>query len=544
MGEVPAAGGRRGRRGQAHAHLAGTSRRVDPARPRAPARARRGPPGGGRARATHDDGRAAAARPATTGSSGDARLRAPAVGGIRDVPAPDDVARDYLLLASASTSTCPGPSTATSAPPSSRRTVDMEQLRSPARLAEDAAALRAAPRRRGPRAAIAATGSTSSWSRSRPWPGSRPASRSRTSTRSRAASRSRPERRPDARFEPAAASSTTLLPGDRHARRPAGRRGRAPGPSRPTASRPSSTSLVAAVPGSRRAPLFGLPDGRGPARLARPRPAVVRLQLVRRRLPLARRPQPRPPDPAARPRRHRRPRDVPGAPPRARAQGAGARRGARPPRGGDPAHQHARVPDLRGPRATSARVRASRRTRCPACSSSWRRSPGCRWPSDRGALRDGRDARTAADRATCARSLAEARVNAALMLHEDGAAAGTGDRLPRRGRADWTRTSAAKRLEFIAHPLWRLYDLRLHRGRGAAAAAGSTPCRAADAWRGSGGCSASSSTPPAIRAETAGGGGSGGPAAGVGPDRATGSARRRCAARLVGRRDACHRPRA
>ena len=59
----------------------------------------------------------------------------------------------------------------------------------PARLADDAAALRGRLAGEVADAATGATGWTSSWSRSRRWPGCGPARRSRTSSRSRGASR-------------------------------------------------------------------------------------------------------------------------------------------------------------------------------------------------------------------------------------------------------------------------------------------------------------------------------------------------------------------
>jgi hypothetical protein len=65
-----------------------------------------------------------------------------AVGGTRTVPAPDPVARDYLLLALRLDQLLPGTVDAFFGPAELKAQVDMEQLRSPVRLAEDAAALR------------------------------------------------------------------------------------------------------------------------------------------------------------------------------------------------------------------------------------------------------------------------------------------------------------------------------------------------------------------------------------------------------------------
>lgn len=76
-------------------------------------------------------------------TAGAARERTPAVGGERSVPAPDPVARDYLLLALRLDQHIPGLVDGYFGPASLKAQVDMEQLRLPARLADDAAALRA-----------------------------------------------------------------------------------------------------------------------------------------------------------------------------------------------------------------------------------------------------------------------------------------------------------------------------------------------------------------------------------------------------------------
>ena len=68
--------------------------------------------------------------------------RVPAVGGTRDVPAPDDVARDYLLLGLRLDQHLPGTVDGYFGPAELKARVDMEPLRPPARLAEDALALR------------------------------------------------------------------------------------------------------------------------------------------------------------------------------------------------------------------------------------------------------------------------------------------------------------------------------------------------------------------------------------------------------------------
>ena len=69
--------------------------------------------------------------------------RTPAVGGVREVPVPDAIARDYLLLALRLDQHVPGTVDGYFGPASLKAQADMEQLRSPARLAEDAVALRA-----------------------------------------------------------------------------------------------------------------------------------------------------------------------------------------------------------------------------------------------------------------------------------------------------------------------------------------------------------------------------------------------------------------
>ena len=69
--------------------------------------------------------------------------RTTAVGGVREVPVPDAIARDYLLLALRLDQHVPGTVDGYFGPASLKAQADMEQLRSPARLAEDAGALRA-----------------------------------------------------------------------------------------------------------------------------------------------------------------------------------------------------------------------------------------------------------------------------------------------------------------------------------------------------------------------------------------------------------------
>jgi hypothetical protein len=66
----------------------------------------------------------------------------PAVGGTRTVPPPDRIARDYLLLALRLDQHVPGLVDGYFGPADLKATVDTEQLRSPARLRDDTAALR------------------------------------------------------------------------------------------------------------------------------------------------------------------------------------------------------------------------------------------------------------------------------------------------------------------------------------------------------------------------------------------------------------------
>ncbi len=70
------------------------------------------------------------------------RARTPAVGGVRGVPVPDPVARDYLLLALRLDQHLPGTVDGYFGPADLKAQVDIGQLRPLARLADDAAALR------------------------------------------------------------------------------------------------------------------------------------------------------------------------------------------------------------------------------------------------------------------------------------------------------------------------------------------------------------------------------------------------------------------
>jgi len=66
----------------------------------------------------------------------------PALGGIRSVQAPDPIARDYLLLALRLDQRLPGLVDGYFGPGDLKAQVDMEQLRAPARLRDDARTLR------------------------------------------------------------------------------------------------------------------------------------------------------------------------------------------------------------------------------------------------------------------------------------------------------------------------------------------------------------------------------------------------------------------
>ena len=225
--------------------------------------------------------------------------RVPAMGGTRTVPAPDAVARDYLLLALRLDQHIPGLVDGYFGPADLKAQVDMEQGRSPARLRDDAADLRERlaaevaedDRRAWLDAQLVALETQAAALAGEPlpyldhvarcfaYPAAPPPGR-RVRRRGRGHRRAAPRRRAltdrldawDRRFEIAT---------DRLPRGPRLAGGAVPGACRDD------------VRAARR---------RGPAGVPRPRPAVVRLQLVRRRPPLAGRHQHGP----ARPRRRAR----------------------------------------------------------------------------------------------------------------------------------------------------------------------------------------------------------------------------------------------
>ncbi|HEY4188809.1 MAG TPA: hypothetical protein VGM28_00180 [Candidatus Limnocylindrales bacterium] len=138
--------------------------------------------------------------------------RVPAVGGTRDVPAPDDVARDYILLGLRLDQHLPGTVDGYFGPAELKARVDMEQLRSPARLAADATGLRARlatevpdpDRRAWLDAQLIALETLARVAAADPVPYLDQVERCLAL---------RPERRPDAAFEAAARDLDALLPG-------------------------------------------------------------------------------------------------------------------------------------------------------------------------------------------------------------------------------------------------------------------------------------------------------------------------------------------
>ncbi len=137
-GESVASGGRR-RAGQG-------GRRARPGpfrRPVGGRRARRPRPAGARGGGPPRRGRAPAASPPAGEDAAMSNPRTPAVGGARNVRVPDLVARDYLLLALRLDRHIPGLVDGYFGPADLKDLVDAEQPRSPARLVEEAATLRA-----------------------------------------------------------------------------------------------------------------------------------------------------------------------------------------------------------------------------------------------------------------------------------------------------------------------------------------------------------------------------------------------------------------
>ena len=247
-----------------------------------------------------------------------AEPRVPAVGGTRTVPEPDAIASDYLLLGLRLDQHVPGLIDAYYGPASLKAQVEIEPKRSPAALRDDAASLRArvaeeidAPdRRTWLTAQLVALEAQAARARRRP-AAVRGARRAGLRLRAAAASRTR-------LFDAAPRRSTSCSrDGDRGARIDAWD---ASLEIPEVACRRWSTGCSSGSMHARAA-LFGLPPGERLSVSLRPQPAVVRLQLVRRRAPVAGRRQHGPPDAAAGVRPHRRPRGVSRAPPRARLEG-------------------------------------------------------------------------------------------------------------------------------------------------------------------------------------------------------------------------------
>jgi hypothetical protein len=191
-----------------------------------------------------------AARPATE--------TVPAVGGMHEVPVPDPVARDYILLALRLDQHIPGLVDGYFGPASLKAQVDMEQLRSPARLAEDAAVLRdrvsgevpEPDRRDWLDAQLLALETQAAARASSPLPYLEHVTR---------CFQWAPRRRPDARFESAAAELDGLLPGEG----PVAARLQALDEAWTIPVERLSSVIDALLPRlrARSAELFGLPDG-------------------------------------------------------------------------------------------------------------------------------------------------------------------------------------------------------------------------------------------------------------------------------------------
>ena len=136
----------------------------------------------------------------------------PAVGGVRTVPDADPVARDYILLALRLEQHVPGLVDGYFGPADLKAQVDMEQLRSPGRLRDDAADLRArlgslvpeADRRAWLEVQLIALETQAVALAGDPLPYLDHVGRCFAFT---------PKRRPDAEFEAAAARLESLLPG-------------------------------------------------------------------------------------------------------------------------------------------------------------------------------------------------------------------------------------------------------------------------------------------------------------------------------------------
>ena len=210
--------------------------------------------------ARHDEADAPAARAPAGEDAAMTGPRTPAVGGARDVPVPDPVARDYLLLALRLDQHIPGLVDGYFGPADLKVLVDAEQPRSPAGLVDDAAALRARlpaevaelDRRRWLDVQLVALEA-----QARALAGDGLPYLEHVS----ACFDYEPTRTPEAVFDAAAAELDALLPGAGPLARPDRRLGRQPH----GAGRPRPRVVDALLPDFRRraAALFGLPEGEG-----------------------------------------------------------------------------------------------------------------------------------------------------------------------------------------------------------------------------------------------------------------------------------------
>ena len=395
------------------------------------------------------------ARPATRPVT--ASSHALAAGGERQVPAPDPIARDYLLLGLRLDQHIPGLVDGYFGPADLKAQVDMSQLRPPARLADDAAALLA---RLPAEVDDDATPGVAVRAARRPSDAGGGAGRRRAAV----------PRAPRAvlRLDAGAARRRDLRCGGRGARRdPSGRRAarrpprglgrpvRDPGRSAPRRRRLARRP----VPGARRAALR--PAGRrGPQGQHRDEPAVVRLQLVRRRacgrgwtstrtFRFGR------PTSSTRSRTRRSPAITSSMP-------------GRRPTSSSAGRLEASILLINTPECLISEgladlgcgVRVAARARRSTCSSSCSIGRDCRSPRTRppparrpsGPWRCGGPAggsrRCASTRRSCATPTAS-------PSRRPG--------LPRAGRALASQL-AEKRLEFIEHPLWRTYVFVYHEG--------------------------------------------------------------------------------
>ena len=344
---------------------------------------------GGRPPSTTPTSRAPGRRHATPGSSGDARPASRPSAASATSRRPTTSRATTSCSASGSTSTCPGPSTATSGPAELKARVDMEPLRPPA-----------APGRRRASRCVRGSAPRSPEPDRRHWLDLQLVA---LETLARVAAGEpipyldqvercltlRPERRADATVRAGRARrSTRCSAGSRQPRRPA--RGRGRRLDRAARTRPGRRRGCSSPRYRERARrrLYALPEGEAlRVSLVRGQPwsgynwydggyrSRVDLNLdLPIRLPT-----------------------LVGTVAHETYPGHHLEHATKervlveelgPPRVVDPADQHPRVPAVRGPGQRRRRHRGPARRRCPTCSSSWRRSPGCRWPTIPTALRD------------------------------------------------------------------------------------------------------------------------------------------------------------